>query len=148
MSAVLAPVEQLVSAVYVSSAVRPMPEEEILELLRVARKRNESLGITGMLLYRGGNFLQVLEGPAGAVDQLIDKIKKDPRHRGVILMSRKPIEDRQFGDWRMAFRNMSKNCAVEEGYSPFLEPDSVDEELGEESQLVYRLLRRFKEDMR
>ena len=148
MSAVLAPVEQLVSAVYVSSTVRPMPEEEILELLRVARKRNESLGITGMLLYRGGNFLQVLEGPAGAVDQLIDKIKKDPRHRGVILMSRKPIEDRQFGDWRMAFRNMSKNCAVEEGYSPFLEPDSVDEELGEESQLVYRLLRRFKEDMR
>jgi hypothetical protein len=148
MSAVIAPVEQLVSAVYVSSAVRLMPEEEILEILRAARKRNEGLGITGMLLYRGGNFLQVLEGPAAAVDQLIDKIKKDPRHRGVILMSRKAIEGRQFGDWQMAFRNMSKNCAVEEGYSPFLETDSVDEELGEESQLVYRLLRRFKEDMR
>jgi hypothetical protein len=148
MSAVIAPVEQLVSAVYVSSAVRPMPEGEILEILRVARQRNERLGITGMLLYRGGNFLQVLEGPAAAVDQLIDKIKKDPRHRGVILMSRKAIEDRQFGDWHMAFRNMSKNCAVEEGYSPFLEPDAADEDLGEESQLVYRLLRRFKEDMR
>ncbi len=104
-----------------------------------------------MLLYRDGNFLQVLEGPAGVVDSLIQKIKRDPRHNGVILMSRKAIEERQFGDWSMAFRNMSKDASGEHGYSPFLEPDfdeDDDDEAGEESQLVFRLLRRFKEDMR
>jgi hypothetical protein len=63
-------------------------------------------------------------------------------------MSRRPIEDRQFGDWQMAFRNMSKDCAAEEGSGPFLEPDAADEDLSEESQLVYRLLRRFKDDIR
>jgi hypothetical protein len=149
MNAVLAPVEQLVAAVYVSSATKPLGEHEILEILRVARLNNEKLDITGMLLYRDGNFLQVLEGPAPAVDLMVAKIKRDLRHHGVILMSRKKIEERQFADWRMAFRNMSKDCSVEQGYSPFLESDLQDDnEAGEESQLVFRLLRRFKEDMR
>jgi hypothetical protein len=148
MTAVLTPVEQMVAAVYVSSASRPLREEEILEILHVARLNNEKLDITGMLLYRGGNFLQVLEGPSGAVDTVLQKIKRDPRHQGIILMSRKKIEERLFGDWRMAFRNMSKECAQEPGYSPFLELNPEEDEVGEESQLVFRLLRRFKEDMR
>jgi hypothetical protein len=148
MTAAIAPVESLVSAVYVSSAAKPMAEEEILELLRIARAKNERLGITGMLLYREGNFLQVLEGPASAIDQVIDKIKKDPRHKGLILMSRKPVEERLFPEWQMAFRNMNKTPGADQGRSPFLDLGSADEEVGEQSQLVYRLLRRFKQDMR
>jgi len=148
MTAVLAPVDQLVAAVYVSSASRPLRDDEILEILRVARLNNEKLDITGMLLYREGNFLQVLEGPAEAVDSMIQKIKRDSRHQGVILMSRKHIDERQFADWSMAFRNMSKDSSVEKGYSPFLETDFDDDEIGEPSQLVFRLLRRFKQDMR
>lgn len=151
MIAVLAPVEQLVAAVYVSSATRHLSEDEIIGILRSAREHNEKSGVTGMLLYRDGNFMQVLEGPAGVVDSLIQKIKRDPRHQGIILMSRKPIEERQFGEWSMAFRHMSKDASAENGYSAFLEPtfdDEADDETGEESQLVFRLLRRFKEDMR
>ncbi len=150
MSAVLAPVDQLVATVYVSSATRPLSGDDILEILQVSRANNEKFGITGMLLYREGNFLQVLEGPAGVVDSLIQKIRRDPRHDGVILMSRRSIKEREFGDWSMAFRNMSKDCSFEAGYNPFLEPDLDDneDEAGEESQLVFRLLRRFKADMR
>ena len=148
MSSVFAPVEQLVAAVYVSSATRRLQNDEILEILRRARLNNARLDITGMLLYRDGNFLQVLEGPAIVVDSLVQKIRRDPRHHGLILMSRKGIEQRQFGDWRMGFRNMSKDIPTEEGESPFLESGFDDDELGEESQLVFRLLRRFKEDMR
>jgi len=150
MSAVLAPVDQLVAAVYVSSATRHLADHEVLDILRVARANNEKLGITGMLLYREGNFLQVLEGSADVVDSLIKKLKRDPRHQGVILMSRRIIEQREFGDWSMAFRNMSKDCSAEAGYNPFLEPDLDDneDEVGAESQLVFRLLRRFKADMR
>jgi hypothetical protein len=148
MNAVLAPVEQLAAAVYVSSAVRPLTEDEILDILLIARQNNERLGVTGMLLYRDGNFLQVLEGPASVVDSLIQRIRHDPRHAGVIVVSRKNIEERQFQEWSMAFRNMSKDVTSQEGYSPFLESDFDDDETGEQSQLVFRLLRRFKQDTR
>lgn len=148
MNAVLAPVEQLAAAVYVSSAVRLLTEDELLDILRAARRNNERVGVTGMLLYKDGNFLQVLEGPASVVDSLIQRIKRDSRHGGVILMSRKNIEERQFQEWSMAFRNMSKDVMTEEGYNPFLDPDFDDDETGEQSQLVFRLLRRFKQDMR
>jgi hypothetical protein len=148
MNAVLAPVEQLAAAVYVSSAVRPLTEDEILDILLIARQNNERLGVTGMLLYRDGNFLQVLEGPASVVDSLIQRIRRDPRHAGVIVVSRKNIEERQFQEWSMAFRNMSKDVTSQEGYSPFLESDFDDDETGEQSQLVFRLLRRFKQDTR
>ena len=149
MSSVIAPAEQLVCAVYVSSAHKLLDDVELLELLRVARQNNERSGITGMLLYRDGNFLQVLEGPSPAVDELIDKIKRDTRHHGVILMSRRGVQERQFAEWQMAFRNMSKSHLAESGYSPFLEPTFEDEEeTGEASQLVFRLLRRFKDVVR
>ena len=145
----MTPAEELIATIYVSSANGPLSENEILEILRVARQNNERLNVTGMLLYREGNFLQVLEGPASAVDHILSKVKQDYRHHGVIVMSRRSITERQFPDWRMAFRNMSKGAPEEAGYSTFLESDfEGDEESSEQSQLVYRLLRRFKEDMR
>ena len=82
------------------------------------------------------------------VDSLIQRIRRDPRHAGFILMSRTYIEERQFQEWSMAFRNMSKDVTSKDGYSPFLESDFDDDETGEQSQLVFRLLRRFKQDMR
>jgi hypothetical protein len=138
---------QLTAAIYVSSAHRPLREDEILEILRVARQRNEQLSITGLLLYREGNFLQVLEGPVSSVDALLDTIERDPRHHGMIVLSHVKIEERQFSDWRLAFRALSKKGAATEGYSPFVEADYADEE-SEQAQLAYRLLKRFKQDMR
>jgi hypothetical protein len=125
-----------------------MGEDEIMEILRVSRQNNERRDITGMLLYRDGNFLQVLEGPTAPVDELIARIKQDVRHHGVILMSRRSIQQRQFSEWTMAFRDVSKGCMTEDGYSPFLEPDSEEEGAAEGSQLIYRLLRRFKNNVR
>jgi hypothetical protein len=135
MSTVSAPVEQLVSTIYVSSARRRMSTDEMNELLRIARRNNEQLGITGMLVYRDGNFLQVLEGPAAPVDSVLAKIKLDPRHDGVITMSRKSIEERQFAEWPLAFRDMGRVC-----------DESEDEEGQEGARLVFRLLRQFKEE--
>jgi hypothetical protein len=148
MSSAIAPVEQLITAIYVSSSSKLMSEDEIIEILRIARQNNERRDITGMLLYRDGNFLQVLEGPAAAVDDLIARIKRDARHHGVIVMSRRGIAERQFSEWRMAFRNISKSGLSEDNYSSFLEPGSEEEEGTEGSQLVFRLLRRFKDNIR
>ena len=96
--------ENLDSLVYVSSAVRLLSHEEIDYLLRRARERNKGYGVTGILLYIGGNFMQYIEGPRDNVDIIYKIIQEDELYSGIILVSREAIESRQFGDWAMAYQ--------------------------------------------
>lgn len=99
--------------VYVSQARAPMTDEELRELLEHSRKRNLADGITGLLIYRyspefsRGNFLQVLEGPAAALDDVWERISKDRRHHTIVVLeeSGDPPE-RMFADWSMGFKNV------------------------------------------
>ncbi len=95
------------SLIYVSSAVKSLTLDEILYLLNRARERNAEYDITGVLLHNDGNFMQYLEGPKGNLDIIYKIIQEDDKHRGIILISREPIEERQFGDWSMAFQTQS-----------------------------------------
>ena len=72
-------------------------------LLAAARIANSKRGVTGMLAYIKGNFLQVIEGDDLVVDSLLDKIKGDPGHKRVFLLARDPITARYFADWSMGF---------------------------------------------
>ena len=94
----------LESLVYVSSAVRLLVLGEIEYLLERARQRNREYGITGVLLYIGGNFMQYIEGPKDNLDVIYKIILEDEQHTGIILISREPIEQRQFGEWSMAYQ--------------------------------------------
>ncbi len=96
--------ENLDSLVYVSSALRLLSHEEIDYLLRRARERNKEYGVTGILLYIGGNFMQYIEGPRENLDIIYKIIQEDELHSGIILVSREAIESRQFGDWAMAYQ--------------------------------------------
>ena len=73
-------------------------------LLKRARERNKEYGITGVLLYTGGNFMQYLEGPKEGLDVIYKIIQEDNQYTGIILVSRETIEERQFGDWSMGFQ--------------------------------------------
>lgn len=116
--------------VYVSSGVRVFADAEIHEILTQARRNNERCGITGMLLYRDGNFLQVLEGPEAAVKDTLRRIEQDERHKGILVMKTSPITERNFADWTMAFRDISLEALKDiEGYSPFMEMSFDSEEL-------------------
>jgi len=64
--------------VYVSSATRPFSEEDLRVLLETCRKNDAELGVTGMLPYKDGNFMYVLEGDEGAVRGLYERIAADP----------------------------------------------------------------------
>lgn len=75
--------------------------ESLRELAKTSSKRNESLGITGLLLLSDETFLQVLEGPSSGVNQLYLSILKDPRHEEVTLMKFDPVSNRLFEDWAM-----------------------------------------------
>jgi len=93
----------LESLVYVSSAVRLLNPGEIQYLLERARERNREYGVTGVLLYIGGNFMQYIEGPKDNLDVIYKIILEDEQHTGIILISREAIEQRQFGEWSMAY---------------------------------------------
>jgi hypothetical protein len=107
--------------VYVSSAVKPFSKAELVELLKEARENNERLDVTGMLLYRDGNFMQVLEGEEPVVRDLYAKIERDPRHEGGIILLEETLKRRQFGEWSMGFRDLNdKAVHALPGFSQFM----------------------------
>ena len=91
--------------IYMSSATKKLTEEEINLLLLKARHYNIQHGITGVLLYIEGDFLQVLEGRKDAVMTLFEKIKKDVRNKVVIIVHEGEKEKRNFPDWSMGFHS-------------------------------------------
>ena len=93
--------------VYLSTATRLMSDVELMDVLRVSRENNARDGVTGLLLYQGGNFIQLLEGEADAVETVYARVEKDPRHHSVLRMLDGEATERLFPDWSMAFRPTS-----------------------------------------
>lgn len=89
--------------VYASAAVASFEESDLDGLLRLSRSSNESIDITGVLLFRDRTFFQVMEGPEDSVDNLFRRISADPRHCNMIILSDQKIDSRNFGDWQMGF---------------------------------------------
>lgn len=134
--------------IYASSATRKFSEAELVELLKKSRENNSRLGITGMLLYKDGNFIQVLEGEKSAVQMLFKKINADPRHKGVLILLQETIEERQFPDWSMGFRNLnSAEYSAMEGYSEILNYSFTGEEFKSDPTKCQKLLLMFKKTM-
>src|SRR3569832_1429890 len=98
----------LVHLIYASTATQGFDQTELIALLRKARTANAQVVITGMLLYVAGNFFQVLEGEQPAVEAQFAKIMTDPRHTNVVTIIKEPLAKRSFGDWTMAFAEISR----------------------------------------
>lgn len=110
----------MLSLVYVSSAVELMTNNELRDLLKISRANNQKNGITGMMLYKDGNFMQAMEGPDDAVRNLYRKVKADRRHRNVFKVFEKNIKTREFGEWSMALCNFNQTPKESpEGFSEF-----------------------------
>lgn len=88
--------------IYLSSASAAFRRSDLDSILRTARDANPPAGITGLLIYHDGNFLQVLEGPRDAVEACYARIEQDPRHYGCARVIAEEVEARIFGDWEMA----------------------------------------------
>ncbi|MDQ5882224.1 MAG: hypothetical protein QG616_2056 [Pseudomonadota bacterium] len=94
--------QEVLTIVYVSAATHPMSEDELAALLKQARENNASHGITGVLLYHDGNFMQLLQGPVSDVRNIYSAIESDPRHHMVIPIVNETGLPREFADWAMA----------------------------------------------
>ena len=117
----------LVRLLYASRAIDTSPDA-IDAILLQSRQHNPECGITGILCYGGGIFLQAIEGGRMAVSELYGHIQKDPRHKEVVLLHYEEISERRFGGWTMGQVNMSKiNASILLKYAekPVLDPYSV-----------------------
>ncbi len=135
--------------VYVSAATRRMTQPDLLALLRTSRENNECNGITGVLLYNDGNFIQAFEGPEEAVCELHQRIQNDPRHQHMRTVLEEHVEERQFGEWSMGF--VPTDLMRAEDYDAFtrflLEPQSL-EVGGAAGNTVRTALELFREHIR
>ncbi|MGH6640386.1 MAG: BLUF domain-containing protein [Polaromonas sp.] len=117
----------LVRLLYASRAVDTSPAA-IDAILAQSRQHNPTCGITGILCYGGGIFLQAIEGGRMAVSELYGHIQRDPRHKDVALLHYEEISERRFGGWTMGQVNLTKlNHATLLKYSekPELDPYAV-----------------------
>ncbi len=87
--------------VYRSRATRSLLPVELLDLTKVAERRNRSEAVTGLMLYDDSQFFQWLEGPDDAVDRVMHSIAADPRHTDIEVLTRRPTARRAFHGWDM-----------------------------------------------
>jgi Sensors of blue-light using FAD len=98
----------LVRLMYASRAVAAVDQEELVAILKTSKVNNPKAGITGVLCFSEGIFIQVLEGGRNAVNRLYNRIATDSRHSDVVLLNYEEIAERRFAGWSMGQVNMAR----------------------------------------
>lgn len=83
-------------------------EDNVRQILEIARENNARLSVTGALLYSGGYFCQIIEGEDEPLTDLFESIQLDPRHSDVAVLYYEPIATRSFAEWSMAFAGIEE----------------------------------------
>jgi hypothetical protein len=136
----------LISLIYLSAATVPFPSEDLAELLAKSRANNAELGITGMLLFKDGYFLQLLEGDSESVRALYRRIVRDPRHRKAVVLSQATLTERDFPDWSMGFHDLrSGDIPKMPGFSALLNSTLMIADLPVDVGRAKKILLLFKE---
>jgi hypothetical protein len=131
--------------IYTSIATRHYGPEELAEMLARFRARNETVGVTGMLVYHRERFLQVLEGARADVQATFDRILGDPRHDEIKVIHEGPLIARAFAHWSMAFENLgTTDLSENEGWSDFFEQGFTFEVIERRPSTGRRLLEELR----
>ncbi len=108
----------LVRLMYASRAADSVNQNELVAILKKSKANNADHGVTGVLCFSAGIFLQVLEGGRSPVSALYNRIANDTRHREVVLLSYEEVDERRFAGWSMGRANLSRlNPALVMKYS-------------------------------
>lgn len=135
----------LFQLIYLSTSTQREPDDsEIAAILSSSVRHNRENGITGMLLYNRGSFLQVLEGEKAAVEETYARIVRDARHHALFLIDRSPVACRDFADWSMGFHRCdAADAAALPGFTNFLQYGFQATELVGNPSLARNLLQEF-----
>lgn len=98
----------LLELIYTSLSRPQTVTDDVRDILASSERNNAAASITGLLLFDGERYIQILEGDAGDVEVLFKTILKDSRHQGVELLHKGPVAGRSFETWRMAYETLPK----------------------------------------
>jgi hypothetical protein len=141
--------EDLYRIVYVSTATPLCNDAVLRDILKDSPQHNAAVGITGLLLYKDGQFMQVLEGPEQAVKKMFEHIRQQPEHHGIMVLIEEHTHERQFTDWSMAFENLDLPPGQSRpGYSEFLNTPLTEAEFASNPSRCKKLLLLFKKNIR
>ncbi|MBU2340133.1 MAG: BLUF domain-containing protein [Alphaproteobacteria bacterium] len=87
--------------VYTSHASSTLANTDVFSIVETSSRNNSTRDVTGLLVYVGARFLQLLEGETDALDELMVVLARDPRHRELTVHHRSPAATRAFPHWRM-----------------------------------------------
>ena len=93
---------RLKQVIYVSEKT-DTSSDSLTDIYDISQKNNSESGISGCLLIGSNSYLQLLEGPVSAVENLYSKIKMDSRHKKVKKLFEQHIEEKLFSSWSMKF---------------------------------------------
>ena len=93
---------RLKQVIYVSEKTNTS-SDTLTDIYDISQKNNSESGISGCLLIGSNSYLQLLEGPDSAVENLYSKIKMDGRHKKVKKIFEQHIEEKLFSSWSMKF---------------------------------------------
>ena len=97
-----------------------------------------------MLLFREGQFLQLLEGPECEVKSVFEMVSRDPRHTGIKILLAEPIAAREFPDWTMGFERLDEAWSVPQSWTTILEEGLNSPAMAEDPSRAKTLLLNFQ----
>lgn len=97
----------LKSLTYTSLARLDLDASDLESIHRAARELNALDGITGLLIFNGTHFLQIIEGSPRAIDDLVERLRRDPRHSGFEIREERAADSPSFPDWSMELVRVS-----------------------------------------
>lgn len=130
---------------YLSRESDSLTSSTLVDLLEHCKHNNPTLGITGMLIYANGTFLQTLEGEANTVETLLAKIEIDRRHRDFQVIKREATRERLYENWSMGFERLTESTLQDEpALAAFQLQDFNPEYLSAHPTVVENLLQRHR----
>lgn len=114
-----------IQVIYTSEANESLAEPEVLDILRKAQFKNQAMRISGLLLYKDGRFMQLLEGEPSAVTALLEVIAKDPRHKNLVVTDEFPVDKPSMPTWAMGYFSPTADEAARKANLFVMSPEDV-----------------------
>lgn len=97
--------EPIFQLVYISQALDSLCYSDMHRILDSSRRFNSVNGITGVLIYKDGFFVQLLEGEESKVLDVVCRVVRDRRNHHLQVVHETLVQRRYFAEWSMAFKD-------------------------------------------
>ncbi len=91
-----------------TSRADDLSDDEVERIHRSAMTLNSLDGVTGMLIYNGKQFLQIVEGAEDAIEDLVQRLRCDRRHDDIVIREDRTVDGRSFPDWTMSMTRVGR----------------------------------------